>query len=138
MENKLGTYLKDCRNGKSLRDFAKILGISHTHLDSLEKGVDPRTGKKVNVTVDVLLKISSALNLDIRDLILLAIDSNIAESIKNNTFTNIKNQSEASLSDNEKEFLSLYRKLDENSRRIILNTMENTVNIEKFRKNKIS
>ena len=39
--------LKDARGNKSLRSFAREIGISHTHLDSLERGYDPRTEKPV-------------------------------------------------------------------------------------------
>ncbi|MDL2273985.1 helix-turn-helix domain-containing protein [Oscillospiraceae bacterium OttesenSCG-928-G22] len=62
--NKLGDYLKELRGSMSLRQFASVCDISHTHLDSLEKGVDPRTGKPVRVTTDTLKKISDNLHVD--------------------------------------------------------------------------
>lgn len=55
---KLGQILKQARGKKSLREFAREIGISHTHLDSIERGRDPRTGKQVNITVATLAKIS--------------------------------------------------------------------------------
>lgn len=61
MENKLGNYIRERRGDRSLREFAVLCDISHTHLDSIEKGYDPRTGKKVSVTVEVLNKIAAAL-----------------------------------------------------------------------------
>ena len=62
--NKLGDYLRRRRGSLSLRDFAKQCGISHTHLDSLEKGFDPRTGKPVRVTTDTLKNIADGLGVD--------------------------------------------------------------------------
>ena len=62
--NKLGDYLRHRRGSLSLRDFAKQCGISHTHLDSLEKGYDPRTGKPVRVTTETLKNIADGLGVD--------------------------------------------------------------------------
>lgn len=62
MENKLGKFLREKRGKISLRDFARKLDISHTYLDSLEKGYDSRNKKPVRVTVDTLSKIANALN----------------------------------------------------------------------------
>ena len=62
MENKLGNFLREKRGKISLRDFANKLKISHTYLDSLEKGFDPRTKKPVRITVDTLSEIAEALN----------------------------------------------------------------------------
>ena len=41
----LGKYLTSLRKDKSIRQAAKEIWISHTYLDSLEKGYDFRTGK---------------------------------------------------------------------------------------------
>lgn len=64
--NELGEFIKQSRLalGLSLRDFGKLCDISHTHIDSIEKGIDYRTGKTVNVTNDTLVKIANALHLD--------------------------------------------------------------------------
>lgn len=40
--NALGKAIRKARGDLSLRDYAKKIGISHTHLDSIEKGYDPR------------------------------------------------------------------------------------------------
>ena len=61
MENKLGNFLREKRGEMSLRDFANKLDISHTYLDSLEKGYDSRNKKPVRITVDTLSKIAKAL-----------------------------------------------------------------------------
>ena len=68
--NYIGEFIKQYRGNTSLRDFAENCGISHTHLDSIEKGVDPRTGKAVKVTVETLKKIANAMNMSINDLLL--------------------------------------------------------------------
>ncbi len=46
MSNSLGEYVKSRRQGMgmSLREFAELCGISHTHIDSIEKGYDVRSG----------------------------------------------------------------------------------------------
>ena len=72
MENKLGTFLKEKRGSMSLRDFANKLDISHTYLDSLEKGYDNRTKKPVRITVDTLSKIAKALNEPLEKLVSLS------------------------------------------------------------------
>lgn len=67
MDNSLlGKRIRSARGDLSLREFAKKCGISHTHLDSIEKGVDPRTGKPVSVSMDTLAKLSigSGLSID--------------------------------------------------------------------------
>ncbi|GKU24051.1 hypothetical protein CFOLD11_08770 [Clostridium folliculivorans] len=44
----------------SLRDAAKLIGISHSYLSTLEKGVDPRNGLPVKPTPETLKLISKA------------------------------------------------------------------------------
>lgn len=64
-ENKLGQMLKIARGKKSLREYAARIGISHTHLDSIERGFDPRTGKPVNISAATLKKISKETGIDV-------------------------------------------------------------------------
>ena len=61
----LSKFLKETANEKqlSLRDFAKILGISHAYVDKLMAGVDPRTKRPVSPTISTLLKIADALEI---------------------------------------------------------------------------
>lgn len=56
--NEFGKKIKELRGAKSIRESARGIGISHTYLDSLEKGYDPRTGKERKPTVDVVHKIA--------------------------------------------------------------------------------
>jgi len=67
--NKLGEAIRRARGGKSLRQFARETGVSHTHIDSIERGRDPRTGKRVNITVTTLAKISQATGIPLSALI---------------------------------------------------------------------
>ena len=53
--NALGKAIRKARGDLSLRDYAKKIGISHTHLDSIEKGYDPRTGKPVTISLDTFV-----------------------------------------------------------------------------------
>lgn len=59
--NELGNYLKKLRKNKnkSIRKASEEIGISHTYLDSLEKGYDPRTKKERKPTPEVIKKISN-------------------------------------------------------------------------------
>lgn len=59
---KLGNYLKRYRSvhGLSLRNFAALSGLSHTYIEKLEKGTDPRSGKPVVPTIDTLQSLSKA------------------------------------------------------------------------------
>lgn len=56
----LGNILRELRGKRSLREIAKISGISHNYLSIVERGIDPRTGTPVNPTPDTLKKLSEA------------------------------------------------------------------------------
>lgn len=58
----LGELLVKLRGNHSLRAAAKKIGISHTYLDIIEKGVDARSGSPVNPTPDTLKAIAKAYN----------------------------------------------------------------------------
>lgn len=59
MIDKLSEFVRKKRGNLSLREFAQQCdGISHTQIDSIERGVDPRTGKPVRPTIETLSKIS--------------------------------------------------------------------------------
>lgn len=71
--SQLGTIIKNKRKekGLSLRKFAELCGISHTYIKNLEDG-DPKTGKEVFPTINILSKISSALSISVQTLISLS------------------------------------------------------------------
>lgn len=66
MANKLGALIKEYRKSHdlSLRDFGKVAGLSHTHVSSIENGIDPRTGKEVRVSNDTIEKLANAMSLE--------------------------------------------------------------------------
>lgn len=66
--NEFGNKLKELRGNASIRESAKNIGISHTYLDSLEKGYDPRTGKERKPTIEVINKISKYYKYDFFEL----------------------------------------------------------------------
>lgn len=58
MSNVFGGYIKSLRSDKSIRQAAKDIGVSHTYLDSLEKGYDPRTDKVRSPSIMTVYKIA--------------------------------------------------------------------------------
>lgn len=65
----LGNLLIELRGKESLRDAANRIGISHTYLRILEKGVDLRSGNPAKATSDTLRLISKAYNYSYEDLL---------------------------------------------------------------------
>lgn len=74
--NKLGDFIKDFRlkNGLSLREFGKLTNISHTHIDSIERGSDHRTGKPVKLTNYTIERLAKATRVNPSFLFELSID----------------------------------------------------------------
>ncbi|MGB9808654.1 MAG: helix-turn-helix domain-containing protein [Caldanaerobacter sp.] len=68
---KLGELIKKFReeNKMSLREFAKKAGLSHSYINNLENGIDPRSGKEVMPTIETLKKIAQAMNMELNDLL---------------------------------------------------------------------
>lgn len=60
MQNGLGQLLTQLRGDESLRDAATRIGISHSYLRLLETGRDPRTGKEIKPSAEILKQISKA------------------------------------------------------------------------------
>lgn len=71
----LGSYIKEYRQNHklSLRDFGNLCGISHTTIDCIEKGYDPRTKKPVNITNATFRKLSEAMGIPAHVLVDLSI-----------------------------------------------------------------
>lgn len=82
--NNLGNYLRELRGSLSMREAAKRIGISHTYLDKIEKGRDPRSGKPIKPTPETLRMISKAYNCDYEELMVVAgyIESNQSKKKK--------------------------------------------------------
>lgn len=85
MANKLGYFIREKRGGESLRSLAKRCGVSHTLIDTLEKGYDPRTRKSARPTVDSLKKIAMGLGVNVLELLLLAAEEELPQSGANYT-----------------------------------------------------
>lgn len=66
--NDFGKYLKELRGNKSLREMERITGLSHTYLSTLEKGIDPRSGKERKPTPEILKKLSETLDINYTEL----------------------------------------------------------------------
>lgn len=73
MEN-LQDFLIDKRNdlGLSLRNAAQLIGISHSYLSTLEKGIDPRNNTVVKPTPETLQLISKAYKISYEKLMSMA------------------------------------------------------------------
>lgn len=71
----LGEVVKNYRqeNHLSLRTFGEKCGISHTTIDCIEKGYDPRTGKRVNITNTTFSKLADVLKVPVSVLVDLSV-----------------------------------------------------------------
>jgi transcriptional regulator with XRE-family HTH domain len=69
--NKLGNLVKMKREekGLSLRELAKRCNLSHSYIDSIEKGYDGKTKKAVSPTIETIEKLATGLNIAINDLL---------------------------------------------------------------------
>ncbi len=65
MKNKIGEYVKAYRlkKGLSLRAFGELCSMSHTHIDSIERGFDVRTGRAVNLTSTTVSKLANVMGI---------------------------------------------------------------------------
>ncbi|MEX3616490.1 helix-turn-helix domain-containing protein [Paenibacillus glucanolyticus] len=54
----IGDLLRKLRGKKSYRDVQKDTDVSYTHLRNIEKGMDPRSGKELIPTPEVLKKLA--------------------------------------------------------------------------------
>lgn len=70
--NELSSILIKLRGDLSIREASKRIGISHTYLDTLEKGFDKRSGNFTKPTPETLKLISNAYSYPYEDLMLAA------------------------------------------------------------------
>lgn len=59
-QEEMGVIVRRWRGELSLRKFAKKCGVSHTTIDNLERGIDPRTGKPPEIKLVTWQKIKNA------------------------------------------------------------------------------
>lgn len=103
--NELGAHVRAIRGERSLREFAQQCdGLSHTQLDAIEKGYDPRTGKPVNLTWETLRKLAIGCKEKISVLAALAANEGNEEIIISAEISKIYN----SLSDGARKRLLTY------------------------------
>jgi transcriptional regulator with XRE-family HTH domain len=74
MENKLGKYIEQRQKelDLSLRELADRCGLSHSYIDSLKKGIDPRTSKPVSPTIETMDKLAKGLNVTLFQLLVVS------------------------------------------------------------------
>lgn len=84
--------------GLSLREAAELIKLSHSYLNRLEKGYDPRTGLLIKPSPNVLKLISEAYKLEYKDLLRITgyLESN--KKTKENPVRNEKTQINEGLS----------------------------------------
>ena len=94
MTNELGKFLKTIRAEKdlSLRELSVRTGLSHSYLNNLENGADPRTGNPVSPTLPTLNKLAKGLEVPIDKIIDIA-SSNLT-TYKRRVLAVIENQEE--------------------------------------------
>ena len=68
----IGNLLREIRGKESLREAGKRIGISHTYLDTIEKGFDKRSGKEVSPSPETLKMIAAAYKYPYNKLMVLA------------------------------------------------------------------
>lgn len=93
--NGLGEYLLNERKKRnmSLREFADLIGISHTYLKKLETGINPNTGKPVSPTIEMLNDISRSLHVSLEYLLEMA--GYVKNSNLNNEYNSFSTPQEA-------------------------------------------
>lgn len=60
--SELNRLLRELRGKESLRDVSKRVGLSHSYLSILEKGIDPRSKAPINPSPDTLKRLAEAYN----------------------------------------------------------------------------
>lgn len=119
MIDRLSNFVRQKRGDLSLREFAKLCGnISHTQIDSIERGVDPRTNKPVRPTIETLQKIAKGTGVKVSYLAALAANEDI------NDLTNPIKNSPVQFTNHEKELLKKYRQLDTDGKKEIENMID--------------
>lgn len=113
--NKFGDFIKKNREekGLSLRELARRCDLSHSYIDSLEKGYDGKTKKAISPTLETIEKLAIGLNIIATELFLasstLTISSPNSAPIKTE-------QVPPQLSPNELALIEKYRRMNDNEK----------------------
>jgi len=131
MNNKLGEFVNKIRTekGLSLREFGNLCGLSHSHIDSIEKGYDYRTGKAVRVTNETLEKLSAILNVSEATLLNMSLNKDAETEPQNDK----KATQELTLDDFEYALFGEVRELDEEEKEELLRDAKRFNELRKFR-----
>lgn len=70
--NELGELLKKLRGKRSLREAAKLTGLSYSYISSLEKGEHPKTKASIQASPDSLKSLAKAYNYPYEELMKMA------------------------------------------------------------------
>jgi len=105
----LGDFVRSKRKemGMSLRDFGKLCDISHTTIDVIERGYDPRTGKSINITDTTYEKLSLGLGVPMAHLVAMS-----------------KGVTDGSPSPDDMKLLKMYHEADEKTKSAIRTLLE--------------
>lgn len=81
--NNLGDLLKKLRGNRTLREIAKLTGISHTFIMYCEKGFHPDNITRFTPSPDILFKLSQVYNYSYVELMIMAghIPNTISQSV---------------------------------------------------------
>lgn len=63
----INSYIEN--NGLTLREFADKCSLSHSYIAKLKNGIDPRSNNEIHPTMETIKKLSSAMNIEIKDLL---------------------------------------------------------------------
>ena len=120
----------------SLREAGDLIGISHSYLSTLEKGIDPRTGSPIKPTTETLKLISKAYKIDYEELMIATgylkkYDNINVETLKDEDFNRIlpvilKHLSESILKYDDNENKDFTKNLDLNETWQYLSNEEKT------------
>ncbi|MGN0938489.1 MAG: helix-turn-helix domain-containing protein [Selenomonas sp.] len=120
----LGDWIKSYRKaqGLSMQRFADLCGFSKAYIGQLEKGINPKTGKKISPTMQTFTKIANSVGMSV-DQLLEKLDDNQPVSIPSSPVPSSDPSSSLTADDighpltpAERHHLSLYRSLDDKDR----------------------
>lgn len=132
----LGKFVSDLRKSKdlSLRDFGKMCGISHTTIDVIEKGYDPRNGKPVNITNSTFEKLSKGLGVPVSTLVELSTGTTSSDqkgTTSNNLLIEEKEKTVTlevdDLSETDLQFVKMIQQLTDQEKTLLLAVMRSLI-----------
>lgn len=113
---KIGEILRNYReeHGYSLREFAKLSGVSNSYLSMLESGRHPRSGRPIVPTLTKLNQIAAAMGIRVDDLIANMDDTPVRFDDEEPAFR---------LSSLEKDIITRFRLLPDGEKNMLLRSL---------------